>query len=250
MEGIILAAGFGSRLRSISKKPKFAVELEGRPLIYYPLSNMVKIGVDRVLVVVNSESLEYIYEIIDNTDFRPKIEIVVNENPERGNGYSLLKGALHINGNDFLLSMSDHIYPIKILEKIIRFRKTFAADADIIIGGDSLPRFVDIDEATKILADDRLNLLDIGKELVEYTHIDIGVFHMRKRIIQYIEEYFSMHFQGEMSTLLKWFRDKGLKLKICDIEGIPWKDIDTPEDLYMILSGEYKVVLDIWRGER
>jgi len=250
MEGIILAAGLGSRLRSISRKPKFAIELDGRPLIYYPLSNMFRIGLDRILVVVNMESLEYMYDIVDKLEFKSRIEIIVNENPEKGNAYSLLKAAFRTTDENFLLSMSDHIYPTKVLERILTYRKKFAPDADVIVGGDSLPRFIDIEEATKILADEKYNMVDIGKDLVEYTHVDVGVSHMSRRIIRYTQEYFTLHFQGELSMLLKWFKNKGMTLKVCDIEGVPWKDIDTPEDLYMILSGDYRVVLDIWKRGR
>ena len=246
MEGVILAAGYGSRLRSVSQGPKFLLDINGRPLIYYPLYTMARIGIDRVYIVVNPDNLEYLVEFIDEVSLDIDVDIVVNEEPQRGNGYSLYTAHYKLSGKEFLLSMSDHIYPAKVLKRILDYRRIFGSNADIIVGGDSLPRFVDIDEATKILVDNDYNLIDIGKDLIEYTDIDIGVFLMSKNVFYYSEEYFKNYYEAGLSKLIKWLRDRGLNVKVCDIEGIPWKDIDTPEDLYMVLRGDYREVLEIW----
>ena len=246
MEGVILAAGYGSRLRSIASGPKFLIDINGKPLIYYPLYSMAKIGVNKVYVVVNYDNLEYILKFKNNLELNIDIRVVVNEEPQRGNGYSLYTARKVVREDQFILSMSDHIYPAKVLEKVIEFKRIFAGDAEVVIGGDSIPRFIDVDEATKILADNEFNLINIGKDLVNYTHIDIGVFMMSRNVFYYAAEYFRNYFEAELSKLIKWLKDRGLRVKVCDIEGVPWKDIDTPEDLYMVLMGEYREVLNIW----
>lgn len=49
--GMILAAGFGTRLRPLTERvPKSIVEVAGKPLIYYALENMAKAGVSRVII--------------------------------------------------------------------------------------------------------------------------------------------------------------------------------------------------------
>lgn len=51
IDGIILAAGFGTRLKPLTDSiPKAIVEVGGKPLIFYALENMKKAGVSRVVI--------------------------------------------------------------------------------------------------------------------------------------------------------------------------------------------------------
>ena len=48
MRGIILAAGRGSRLKSLTdERPKCLVELHGKPVLFWQMQSMRAAGVDR-----------------------------------------------------------------------------------------------------------------------------------------------------------------------------------------------------------
>lgn len=54
VDGIILAAGFGTRLRPLTDEiPKAVVEVSGIPLIFYALRNMQRAGVSRVVITTH-----------------------------------------------------------------------------------------------------------------------------------------------------------------------------------------------------
>jgi len=243
-EAVILAGGYGRRLQTFSRKPKFAVEVIGRPLIKYPFLSLYKAGVKHFVIVVNHQYLEYAYRIFKNVE--ADIDIISNEYPEKGNGYSLYLTSKNVLGDEFIVSMCDHIYPSKIIERMIRFKRRIAPDTDILIGGDSLPRYIDINEATKILTDDNGILIDIGKDIATYTYIDIGIFVMNRKIYDVSHEYISVYGHMELKDLILYARDKGLIITVYDVEGSPWKDVDTPEDIYRFLNGEYEKVLKSW----
>ena len=53
MKGIIIAAGYGSRLKPLTAKtPKSLVEIDGKPIITYPIDALVAAGVSDISVVV------------------------------------------------------------------------------------------------------------------------------------------------------------------------------------------------------
>ena len=59
MQAVILAAGFGSRLKSVSgSKAKPLLEVGGRPLILHQLETLADHGIGPVLVVVGHQADE------------------------------------------------------------------------------------------------------------------------------------------------------------------------------------------------
>ena len=54
MEGMIFAAGLGTRLRPLTdERPKALVELKGKPLLAYAIENMRQAGIRRIVVNVH-----------------------------------------------------------------------------------------------------------------------------------------------------------------------------------------------------
>jgi len=243
-ESIILAAGLGDRLRPISNVPKFAFKVHGLPLIAYPIGTMLSVGVRKFVIVV----AKGYKELLDNILKRLHVEYVVVENPypRRGNGYSFLMTKDHVKSKLFYVSMCDHIYPPKV--PLILYKASLKTKADIIVGADSKHPYIDIMEATKILGDSENNVKSIGKELTEYNYVDIGVFIMSNNVYNVYDELIRLDNIRLVDVIAKAITLK-LNVKLADIKGIPWTDIDTPDDLRELLEGERREVLETYLRE-
>jgi len=242
IEGVVLAAGYGTRLREITKgKPKQLLNIYGLPLIMYPIMNLIKIGVSKVYVVVNKENKDYIHDIVRNVRKLVDIELVENNQPERENGYSFIIGIEATKTNDVILLMSDHIHVVDILHKLID--QYLSKEPYIIVGGDSKPTYIDVDEATKVYAEDYI-VKDIGKNLKRWTHIDIGIFIVNKeKVMEYLRRLENTVEKITISQIVLELTRTN-KVFVGDIKGYPWTEIDTPRDLEEVLYGNRRQVVE------
>lgn len=241
IEGVVLAAGYGTRLREITKgRPKQLINIHGLPLIMYPIMNLVKIGVDKIYIVVNKENRDYIHDIVGSAEKLVDIELVENDQPERENGYSFILGIEAAKTDSIILLMSDHIHVIDILHRLIDLylnKKPY-----IVVGGDSKPTYINVDEATKVYVENNI-VRNIGKNLEKWTHIDIGVFIVNKgKIIRYLRRLKDTVRKITISQIVLGLTRTN-KVVIGDIKGRPWTEIDTPEDLKEVLYGSRRQVV-------
>jgi len=238
-EAIILAAGYGTRIRDIAKDtPKPLLKVFNIPLIVYPIANFLSAGVEKFYIVANPHNYKAIKEFISKTNINA--EFIVNKDPERGNGLSLILAMEHVNSKNFYLSMSDHIHSPKIIEKFSGYH----GDVDIIVGADSNPTYINVDEATKILVVNG-EVVDIGKHLNRYTHVDIGLFVMSKELYETFRRYSEKYYDVPLSKLIKYSVGEGFKVVALDVQGSPWIDIDTIDDLNRINTIARNVMNDI-----
>ena len=236
-EAVILAAGLSTRLRDhIKEKSKVLCQIADRPLLAFPVEVLMHAGVEEFKIVANQFNHIFVRKIMKEL-FEVKFEVIVNRFPELGNGYSALLGARHVHSEIFILSMGDHIYAPSVIKKILRRARS---EFDIIVGGDSSPRYIDVREATKILTR-KDQVIRIGKNLREFTHVDIGVFVVKKSVLN---EFISLSTRKiTWSDIINRAVERGYKVVIADICGDYWTEIDTPNDLQEVLSGMRRMVI-------
>ena len=239
---IILAAGLGKRIRKVSQgKPKFLVTLKSMPLITYPLRILKKVGVKEIVIVVPGGWMEETLGIVQELGLY-NTTIIENNRFWRENGYSLYLGLKHSSReNDVIvLSMVDHLYTRELVLKIIN---TLLVGNDImVVGGDSRALFVDIEEATKIAVRDNDVIVDIGKHLKEYDYIDVGVMATKPDMINYIGKLVETEEILSLNKIIRKLSSSG-KIRVADVTGLYWTEIDTDDDYYEVISGRKKIVL-------
>ena len=100
MKGVILAGGTGSRLRPITKVTnKHLLPVHDKPMIYYPISTLIKGGVTDILLVVGNESAgDFLKLLSSGREFGAKFTYRVQD--ESGGIAQALSLASDFVGND------------------------------------------------------------------------------------------------------------------------------------------------------
>ena len=111
MKGIILAGGMGTRLHpstiSVSKQ---LLPIYDKPLIYYPLSNLMSAGIDQILIVSTTENIHLFKKLFGDGKFLG-IELSYEEqdNPN-GIAEAFIIGEKFIDNDDVTLILGDNIF--------------------------------------------------------------------------------------------------------------------------------------------
>ena len=232
MKLVIIAAGLGSRLASVSKGiPKLLVPILGIPLIEKLLSNCIDAEIHNIVVVTGYNNY-IIEEYLNNLSTPIKIDISYNPEWELANGVSVLAAKKYISQNEeFMISMSDHFYNSELL-KLIKAQNIDHLIASV--GADyKINEIHDLNDGMKLHIDENSHLINaMSKNLKIYNAIDCGIFKCKYSFFDYL---IKAKQQGNCSlsdacNLLITERLMGS----VDIKNYPWIDVDTPEALLFI----------------
>lgn len=214
MKAVILAAGLGTRMGKLSKKtPKGLIKVAGREILYRTMKTLEGQGINEFVIITNPLYRETFEEFLKKNNFR--YQLVVNEFPERGNGYSLYLARSHVSGS-FVVVMSDHVYEEAFIRKALK-GKGLVVDRE--------GKFTNIDEATKVKIENG-RVVDIGKDLEKYDALDTGFFVLEPDIFEIIEKLVKEKEELELAEIVK---EAGLE--VFEVSGLFWMDVDTPEDI-------------------
>ena len=221
MKAVILAAGDGSRLESNHGMPKVLLELAGQTLLERNLASLSQLGIQD-FVVVTGYKAELVEAFIKERRLqeRYKITLVVNERWPEGNAISVL-AARDLVDQRFLVAMGDHLFDPQ------RMKGLLSLPGEFVGAFDSSPRYIDVAEATKAEGNLR-SVQRLGKELEEFNYIDAGFFVCSERIFPVIERCLAQDRDEWNDVKEEWIKDR--KLRIHDLKGGFWLDIDTDED--------------------
>lgn len=223
MKCLIIAAGQGTRLRSIAPSKPLA-EVAGLPLIEHVVRAAAAGGASGFVVVTGYEP-EPLEAFLDSFSERCglPIEIVRNEGWARPNGISVLAAAPRL-GSEFILLMSDHLFDPEILRDMIAADRRGAAltlGADHSIDNPQL----DLDDATKIELGEAGRIRRIGKTLAHYDAIDTGIFIATSELLEALRASLAAGGAGSLSEGVQALADSG-RAFVRDIGGRWWLDVD------------------------
>jgi 1L-myo-inositol 1-phosphate cytidylyltransferase len=223
MKCLIIAAGQGTRLRSIAPSKPLA-EVAGLPLIEHVVRAAAAGGATGFVVVTGyrPEPLEAFLGLLSERSGLP-IEIVRNDDWARPNGISVLAAAPRL-GSEFILLMSDHLFDPTILGDMIAADRgnaalTLAADHSI-----DNP-LLDLDDATKIELGEAGRIRRIGKTLPNYDAIDTGIFIATSELLEALRASLAAGGTGSLSEGVQALAALG-RAFTWDIDGRWWLDVD------------------------
>ena len=225
MKAIILAAGFGSRLGWLTKRvPKPLLIVGGMPLLHYPIQAMLSAGVAEIAVVVGHRAAQVTEYLADSY---PSVSVVQNHRFEGGNALSILSAEAFVGDEPFLVSMADHMMGKDIVGRLIADDEeacTLCVDWQA-----RLPS--QINDATRVLVDDRGFIQRIGKEIARWNAIDTGVFRMTPNVFDVIDHLsVSQGVDVSITDMVQTMGEHAQTFATTDVSGMFWADIDTIED--------------------
>ena len=240
---LVLAAGMSKRFRMTAGTSKQAATLSRIPLICYPLTSLALSGVSEVMVVTAPGMDSTIRHYALSCPASPEVEVITVSEPWRGNGYTFAVAAwtmLNYRGRTCsIVSMMDHVYPPSLAERV-------ASSGCNSVGVDYEARYVDRGEATRVAFIG--GVLALGKHLPTSNPVDVGV-HMLSADVAMAA--FRCSFEGEigLSDVITCASRLGVDVRLADVTGTPWSEVDNLDDLRELEAGRRRAVLDSVLGE-
>ncbi len=120
-KGIILAGGTGSRLFPVTIGiSKQLVPVYDKPMIYYPLTTLMRAGITEILIITNSEYLSSFKRLLeDGSQFGISIQYAIQNSPN-GIAEAFLIGESFIGDNNVALVLGDNLFYGYQLDTILK----------------------------------------------------------------------------------------------------------------------------------
>lgn len=226
--GIILAAGFGSRLAGTDDETdlKPLTPVNGTPLIYRTIQSLDIAGCTNVVVVLGYGFDQIKKDILESYTGNLPIDFARNKQFDLSNGISVLAAEPLVEEN-FILTMADHILSEEMM--LLAREHTPPEDGATLLVDYKVDEIFDIDDATKVYSKND-QIVAIGKEIDEYNCIDTGVFVCTPRLLDEIKKVYKDQGDASLSDGIQALADEG-KMHTLDIGNAFWQDVDTPEML-------------------
>ena len=229
MKAVILAAGQGTRIRSVhGEHPKCLIEVDNTTILDHQLDALSMVGINDVAIVVGYEKEQIISHANARALLSPRIRFI--ENPAfaiTNNIYSLWRALEWVRGESFIVLNADVIFNPEILDVAVR---PYAPISMIV---DPLWR----DETMKVvILDDHVIRMskNISREEFSGTYIGITVFSkaIQDRFFHKMQDVIAAGRVNEFfNVAVQELANEGVPVGYTSTDGLPWAEIDDPVDL-------------------
>jgi choline kinase len=233
MKVIILAAGIGNRLGKYSNdNPKSLLEFDGKSLLKRHIEILKELYVEEIVIITGYKS-EMIVEHLNDASI--PIRFIFNERYAEGSIISL--GCAYdilTNESDFILMDADVLYDKNILSRLFetKNKNCFLLDRNFESGDEPVKICVDkngiINEFRKKISAN--HTYDFQGESVGFFKFDASVGKSLASVINECIERgeTEMPYEDAIREVLFKFPERfGFE----DISGLPWIEIDFPDDI-------------------
>lgn len=228
MKAIILAAGVGKRLWPVTQhRPKCLIQIGGQSLLHRYLQSLAEVGVQRADIVVGYKQ-EMIRAAVESNAYGVHVNFLVNDQFHRGSISSLWIARTALD-DDVIVMDADVLFHREILRRLVQ---------------SPYPNALLMDESVKQTGEECMVVVEGGRVIaltkkmpLHYDYAGEGVGFLKVRhadtthvvasLRTYVDrEAWQMEYED---ALLEFFRD--VKVGHEKIGGLPWTEIDFPEDI-------------------
>ena len=236
MKALILAAGFGKRLRPITNTiPKSMVTVNGTPLLCNALNNVTALGISEIGIVVGHMA-DYIKEHIGNEWNGVPVRYFENERYLTTNNVVSLYKAAEFCDDDMLMLECDIYYHKEMLEKLL----AGGGDCSILVSPFN-PLTMD-GTVIRVDGDKALELI-LGKwqeEGFDYsnTRKTVNMYRFSKEFVRdkymplirwYVESMGENSYYEKVLGSLMYYRE--CDFRIVEVPEEMWCEVDDADDL-------------------
>jgi myo-inositol-1-phosphate synthase len=223
MQGLIIAAGQGIRMREVARSKPLAL-INGVPLIERVITAAHRAGVTRFVVVTGYEGrrLEIFLSGLAERLSIP-IETVRNFAWKGANGLSVAAAESHLDDR-FVLMMADHLVDPTIIADLMRAP---AVPNEVVLAVDRRldNPLVDLEDVTRVAVDGEGRIKAIAKLMSDHDAYDTGVFLASKSLVLAIRDDVEAGGGGGVSDGMRRLAAQGLA-RAYDIGDRFWLDVD------------------------
>jgi 1L-myo-inositol 1-phosphate cytidylyltransferase len=225
MKGLIVAAGQGTRLRSLAPSKPLAL-VNGVALIERVITTAHQAGISEFVVVTGYDGRR-LEAFLAKLAARSGIPILAVRNLawKLANGVSVAAAEPYLDDR-FVLMMADHLVAPELIEDLIAVP---AAAEEVVLAVDRRldNPLVDLEDVTRVRTDGEGRIVAIGKLLEAYDAFDTGVFLAARSLIAAIREDIAAGGGGGISGGMARLAALGLA-RTHDIGDRFWLDVDDP----------------------
>jgi len=218
MKAVILAGGYGKRLRPLTMdRPKPLIEIAGKPILLWQIEWLKKYGIDEIVLLVGYLRDKIIEYIGSGRKFNVKVTYVVEDEP-LGTGGALKNAELVLRNEEKFLVLNGDIItnldPLRLLANV---------NENIVVSIAAVPLrspygILSIDEKGYITRFEE-------KPIIENYWINAGVYAMTPKIFRYLPNRGDI----ERTTFPKLAFEK--RLTATKYTEVFWRSIDTYKDV-------------------
>lgn len=225
-----MAAGAGTRLHPASIPiSKILLPVYDKPMIYYPLSNLMMGGILEILVITNEEDDSKFKKLLgDGSQFGLKIDYMI-QYVQRGISDAFLIAEDWIDGEDVVLILGDNIFYGHGLEETILSAMKDNEGATVF------GYYVEDPERFGVVEfDENMNAISLEEKPKnpKSNYAVVGLYFYDGDVCEYAKRLKpSDRGELEITDLNRIYMEEGkLKVKLFD-ESIEWKDAGTFDSL-------------------
>jgi L-glutamine-phosphate cytidylyltransferase len=230
MKAVILAAGQGTRIRSVhGEHPKCLIEVDDSTILDHQLEALSMAGINEVAIVVGYEK-EQIVAHVRSKELGYGQTVHFIENPAfaiTNNIYSLWLASDWLRGDSVIVLNADVIFDPEILNSAVQ---PYAPISMIV---DPLWR----DETMKVIIEgDRVIRMSkkMSQEMFSGTYIGITLFSksIQNRFLRKLSGLIAAGRENEFFNIaVQELADEGVHVGYTSTDGLVWAEIDDPLDL-------------------
>ena len=230
MKAVVLAAGKGTRIHGLTNGgPKSLLPLGDTTLLGQSLRHFRDQGVDE-LVIVTGYRRDMIADYV-RREWPGKLEIVYNPHYDSTNVlYSFWLALPWIGEGDFLFLHADTVFSAEVLARLL----AHAPGAGMVFAVDGHPceeeemklrsRDGRVVLVTKQMPSDSADGEFLGLARISGAQV-AGLRRHAERLFE--EGTFNAFFELAVQRMID---EDGLAVEVADVSGLPWREVDFPED--------------------
>lgn len=229
MKGIILAGGKSTRLYPLTTAfSKHLLPIFDKPMIYYPLSILLLMGIKDILIILNPYEINIFRSILgDGNKYGVKITYEIQESP-RGIADAFIIGEQFISGDRVCLILGDNVFYGQDLTKILN-QAMLMEKAVIFAYPVNNPSDFGVVEF-----DDNYNVISLEEKPSnpKSNYAVPGLYFYPPSVIEIAKSIRpSQRGEIEITEINNWYLNRGELSAVPMGRGIAWLDTGTPQAL-------------------